>query len=319
MTEYERVKDTGDLIEVRRLKVQLEQARESLLEQLFVFRVPDAINPYHIALLTAGLGQSETRIRQDMVVDIRQEIQGQLAVYREVIDSDGQPILKAWVDDITQSKELIYLAVSKDRINIKERIKAGMIPIVMPCRRVQEQTWKVAMTNLKPLVIEGGRKRGISATYIGNVYELEYVKRTGFFNDIPDRPYLLWTKPTQGHGPDTVKKSFADQQAYYTTLVRDYPHLYDKTDLIPTEYSALQKIFTILVYERYQVLVGGKSEPVEIQPLDQEVCTRFLSMEEHLPGSFPHVYLNCWNMRFDFFHSDGEASGKHGFRPASRT
>ncbi len=318
-TEYERVKETGDLTEVRKMKIKLEEARESLLEQLCIFRVPDAINPYHKALLTAGLDTKKTRERKEMIVDIREEIQRQLERYREVLDSNNKPFLQAWMDDITKNEAFLYAEIVKNRSKIVERIKVGMIPIVMPGRSVQERTWKVALSNLNPIWFKDGAKRTVVDAHVDNVYDKEKMNHAGFFKDIPDRPYLVWVVPTVDPNDLTFTRTFEDQQTYYAKLVTEHPDLYDRTDLIPTEYSALQAIFTSAIKKRYQEMQGVTSEPTYIRPFDGSTYTRFLSVELFFNGFVPSAYFDPDNRRVHF-SSDGSDEGvMSGFRPASRT
>ncbi len=318
---YERVKDSGDLTEVRRLKIQLEEARDALTEQLGIFRVPDAMNPYHEALLVAGLDQNETHERQEMTVNIREEIRRQLQLYREVTDSNDQPVLEEWINDITQNLELLFAEVAKNPAKIKARIKAGMIPIVMPSRRVQERTWKKAMTHLKPCLIEKGEMLYISDTYIG------FDDGTGrsppsFPTTIPERPYLVWTKPTQKPEPVTWSTSIEIQQEYNNNLVTDWPELYDRVDITPTEYSALQYAFTYAVRERYQSQRGFMSDPTYLLPLDMNFDTLLLVVgtEDNQEISVRFNYADHLDTILTFkttLWDDKEQT--RGFRPASRT
>ncbi len=324
-TAYERVKDSGNLTEVRRLKRKLEEARDSLAEQIFVFRVPDAINPYHEALLEAGLDPNVTQERQEMIVDIRQEIIRQLTVYREAKNSDGHPVMQDWITNISENQGLIYKKVAKDRVKIVERIKNGMIPIVMPSRTVQERTWEDALKYLQPIWMKDGMIKSLNkkGSYLSDKFENDSTKNMtieGFFKYIPDRPYLVWVKPT--HEPDskTWSKSLYDQQAYYATLVAELPALYDSTDLIPMEYIVLQTMVTVRIRERYKELQGGTKEPMIINPLDDYTSyTRFLSA-----GPIAIRFVPCAN----FYTVDRQVRfsqddfGPHiwgGFRPTSRT
>ncbi len=318
-TEYARVKDSGDLTEVRQLKRTLEEARDALLEQLCVFKVPDATNPYHEALLEAGLEADKTTERQETRLDLRKEIARQLAVYREAKDEEGRPVLEEWVKDIQENEGLIYAQVVKDRARIVERIKEGMIPVLMPSRTIQERTWREALSSLKPVWFEGGVKQTVNDPFVIYHYKSEKMNQSGFFKNIPDRPYLVWVKPTQQPSPLTVNKSFYDQEIYYSQLVMDHPNLYDRTDLIPTEYCALQAIFTSLVKVHYQDLKGATHDPAQIRPLDHETYTRFLSA-----GLFSHLEAPCVDFavpadRLGFLSGRNYEHVLDGFRPASRS
>ena len=318
-TQYERVRDSGDLSEVRKLKIKLEEAREALLEQLCLFNVPDSFNPYHVALLEAGLDMTETRARQEMRVDIREEIQRQLAVYREVLDDFHTPALQEWIDDITKNERLLYVEIVKNRAIIEARIKAGRIPIVMPGRDVQKRTMDAVLTYVKPLRYERGKKLVVHPLHIGDVDIIETIKQTDFFNNIPDQPYLVWTKPTQAPDRYTCNKSFTDQQSFYVKLVRKYPDLYHETDIIPTEYMALQAIFTSSIKERYQTRRGSMREPLLIKPLDFDSHTRFLLMKRPEYASIPSVGFSTIRRGIGYDHQVSGPIKTTGFRSASRT
>ena len=317
---YERVRDAGDLTEVRRLKIGLEEARNALLEQLGIFVVPDARNPYHEALLDAGLDVGETREQQDMVVDIREEIQRQLAVYRELRHQSGSLVLQAWIDDIMQYGQNVGRHFDNKRFKIDARIKAGMIPIVMPSRGVQQRTWEVAMLNLRPGWIQNGIKQIIETPYIYSGYKSDdKMTNSGFLKHIPNHPYLLWVKPTQAPEADTLNKSYAQQRVHNTKLVQEHPDLYDETDMIPTEYGALQVVFISAIRARYQAMRGNTTEPNHILPLDSQTGTRFLSTDRFSRGCIPYgsFYFNLRQLRYAL---ESESPNEHGgFRPVSRS
>ena len=321
-TQYDRVKDSGDLTEVRKLKVQLEEAREALAELLFIFRVPYATNPYHEALLIAGLDRTITQEKQDVIVDIRQEIIRQLEVYREAKDAGGKPLLQDWITNISENEGLIFAEVVKDRAKIRERIKAGMIPIVMPSRSVQERTWQTAFSSLKPVWFRRGKKVTLEDCYWHERYN-EKMNQMDFFNDIPDRPYLVWVQPTQNPLILTPRDARVcaspaySERVYNAQLVTSNPALYDMKDVIPTEYGALQTMFTSRVKEHYGDLKGITSEPIEIRPLDWDASTRFLSAGSFFGGRVPSAYFSNLSYRMNYVEDGSDA--EYGFRPVSRT
>ncbi len=324
--KYDAVKESGDLREVKMLRKNLEIVREALFEQIAFFIVPNATNPYHKALLEAGLELTKTAERQETRLDLRKEITRQLSVYRETKDEKGRPALEGWVKDIQENEGLIYSEVAKDRAKIVERIKEGMVPVVMPGRGVQEQSWEDALMFLQPTWMEDGKievynERGNSHFYGYKNDKTKKMTKEGFFKNIPDRPYLVWVQPTQGPAPATMNKSFDDQQAYYATLVAGHPNLYDSTDLIPTEYVALQAMATSQIRERYMELQGGTKEPTTIKPLDHDASyTRFLSAGPFSDRGVPSAYFFPGDRRVYVVGSGyAGANGRSGFRPASRS
>lgn len=323
VVEYALVKDSGDFTQVKILKKELEEARDAFLEPIILFVVPDAHNPYHEGLLAAGVDPKKIKEKAEVTLDIRQEIQQQVDFYGNVKDKDGKPVLQAWIDDITKNEGLIYAEVAKDRLKIIERIKAGMIPVVMPSRQVQMKSWEIAMTQMKPLWVKNGKQEFVKDTFLDNLYKTNGVdyrmNLSGFFQNIPDHPYLVWTKPTQKPDPDTLNKSFEDQQTFYGSLVSKYPDLYDKTDLIPTEFMALQAIFTYRSRDRYKELEGETSDPLEITPLDRDTFTRFLSAGLFSDDSVPGAKFYFSNRDVGIGCEGSERHSRSGFRPAARS
>lgn len=328
--KYHAVKEAGDLSEVKRLRKGLEAARDALLEQLALFVVPNAKNPHREALIEAGLDPSKTKERQETRLDLRKEIERQLSVYRDVRDKDGKPLLEEWVKDITEKEGLIYAEVAKDRAKIIERIKEGMIPVLMPSRDVQERTWEVALTHLQPLWMKDGKKEALDEkNYLYGAYKTDSTKKMtkkGFFKNIPDRPYLVWVKPTQGLDSNTLNKTFENQQALYASMATDNKtkNLYDPTDLIPTEYVALQALFTRDVERQFEEQEGKRKKPKTIRPLDyydsSSACTftRFLSAGPFSVGGVPIAYFRPGSRQVNVDNDNPDANDKSGFRPAAR-
>ncbi len=324
-TKYHAVKDSGNLQEVKVLRQELEVARDALLEHLALFVVPNAINPYHEALLEAGLEADKTMKREDIRLDLRKEISRQLLVYREAQNEAGRPVLPEWVKDIQENVGLIYAEVVKDRAKIVERIKEGMIPVVMPGRSIQERTWEDALRYLQPTWMEDGKIKALNdkGNYLVDDYKYDGTKKMtqeGFFKSIPDLPYLVWVKPTQGLDPKTRSKSFNKQQAYYVTLVAEHPNLYDATDLIPTEYIALQAMATSQIRARYKEFEGGTKEPMIIKPLDHDISyTRFLSAGPFSDPFVPGAFFNPEDRQVNVNSINPFAHLEFGFRPAARS
>lgn len=302
--------------------VRIEDIVERAEEFDAVFVVSGSLNPYREALLEAGLPDNEaTAETKEMLVNISEEIRRQTAVYVEVRDAAGAELLKAWVDDIENQKELITDEVTREYAKIQERIKAGMIPVVMPSRKVQEKTWETATTNLKPVWMKSGAEETVNDAYLYEEYKKQKMKRSGFFKNLPDRPYLVWTHPGQKPSADTCSKTFDAQQEYYAELVREHPDLYDPTDLTPTEYLALQATFTHGVREKFKKEQGEDTEPTTIKPLDQDTYTRFLSAGAFSDGDVP---IACFHpdsgyQQLGFSYGNPDADGKGGFRPAARS
>ncbi len=302
--------------------------REAITERAeefdMVFVIPGAKNTYREALLEAGLAENEaTAETKEMTVNISEEIRRQTDVYGEVVGADGRPLLQAWVQDIADNQHLIMAEVSKDYAKISERIRLGMTPVVMPSRAVQEASWEVALQKLKPTWMKSEAEEAVNDAYLYEEYKKQKMNRTetGFFKDIPDRPYLVWTVPGQKPDAETCSKTFDEQRASYAELVRQNPDLYDQTDLIPTEYIALQDTFTHAVQQQFKEEQGEDANPGVIKPLDYDTYTRFLSAGAFSGGHIPYAcfHPDSGHRRVHFGYDVSGAHGLRGFRPAARS
>ena len=320
--EYKEAKASGDLTAVKQFKKELEAARDALRKELLVFVVSDARNPYREALLEAGLTDTDalTAERQEMIINIPEEIKRQTALYTECKDKDGKPTLTEWVTDITNRQDLLFAEVARDYDNIQERIKAGMIPTIMPSRSVQERTWKEALINLKPIwVKENEGLQAVDDSYLYDLFEMEKMNADNFFKDIPDRPYIIWTQPSQKPDSETCTKTFDEQKIHYAHMVEDHPKLYQAKDIIPTEYIALLSNASHAVHEGYRKSKGKDAEPAILKPLDHDTYTRFLSTGAFSGGAVPCAGFNPGYRQVSFGDGIVVANGRGGFRPAARS
>ncbi|MBP6945026.1 hypothetical protein KBD61_01135 [Patescibacteria group bacterium] len=322
--ECAREKDAGGLTGVGTRRKDLEVAREALLAEVAVFVVPHAVNPYHEALLEAGLESAKTNERQETRLDLRKEIARQVSLYRGAKNEEGHAFLEEWVKNIVENEDLIYAEVAKDHAKIVERIKEGMIPVVMPGRSVQESTWEAALAYLKPIWVKDGAKEPLDGKnhlfyggYVNGV--TDKMTKEGFFKHIPERAYLVWVKPTQGPDSETMSKAFVDQQIFYAALVTKHPDLYDATDLIPTEYIALQATATAQIQNLFKEFLGEAKEPTNIRPFDTDTYTRFLSSGLFSDGDAPTVYFDPIGRQACFVCAYSKALGEGGFRPVARS
>ena len=321
-TQYTAAKTSGDLTAIKQLKKELEAARDALRAELLVFIIPSSHNPYREALLAAGLPDGvDTAETKEMMVNIPEEIKRQCAVYAEATDADGKPLLQDWVNDISNNQHMIAVEVAKDYAKIVERIKAGMVPVVMPSRSVQEATWEEAQTKLKPVWKKSGelKPEAVDDAYLYGEYKTQKMNQAGFFKNIPDRPYIVWTKPGQKPDAETCDKTFDDQREYYAKLVKENPNLYDETDVLPTEYIALQAIFTHAIQGEHKKVRGESAEPNEIKPLDHDTYTRFLSTGLFSDGHVPYAYFHPDYRQVRFHNDNSDAHDGGGFRPAARS
>lgn len=320
-------RDAHDLQELRALRKKSEGAKEVLLSYFMSFDVPNAKNPFREALLASGLKKFKVRERQATRLDLLKEIKRQVSVYQEVKNEEGDSLLEEWVKDIEENGHLIYTQVARDRAKIVERIKEGMIPIVMPSREVQERTWEIALLHLRPIWMGSDGELTVREGAFIDAYTTDSTNKMtkeGFFKNIPDRPYLVWAKPTQRPDQETTKKSFEEQRDFYAKMIQnDAQQLYDPTDIIPTELAALQAIFTRQIgdiYNIYGELTRGKELKL-IRPLDSslESTTRFLSAGRFYEGAVPTMRFNIDSRALFIGEEEDFPEEDSGFRPAARS
>lgn len=274
-----------------------------------IIRVKNAVNPHAEALLRAGvpIGDPITSERRNMAYDFRELLANTAIIYKEA----G---LVEWEQDLQNNKKILteVLQDPVEQKKIKARIAAGMIPIVMPSRNVQMDDYIYSLVQLEPIYRKAGIKQ---LSMYGAIKREEYKQPTSkenFFHGIPERPYLLWVVPSLTPITETCNLSVEAQKALYKTMCEDHPELYDSVDLIPTEYAALQAVFTRLIDR-----MSGKTN-FNVIPLDFRKGTRFIvNGFFDKRGDITGVVFSDGGLSFSFLVTN--ARDDAGFRPASRT
>ncbi|OGH64979.1 MAG: hypothetical protein A2821_00700 [Candidatus Magasanikbacteria bacterium RIFCSPHIGHO2_01_FULL_41_23] len=306
----------------KQLKIELESGMAELSRELVVeITVHHALNPYAEALKEAGLpaDHPECAEQKEMIFNLDTVIERNCARYTE-------QNLSEWTTDIQNNKDQLIEAVStpEEMKKIEKRMLAGMIPIVMPGRQAQMKKWDESLKNLKPEWIENGKPKVVENSFIDtNKYNEKMTDPTtdpanSFFRSVPDRPYIVWTKPTTEPDPGTTLLDYDQQKEELTKLHKEKPDLYDDTDLIPTEYAALQSLHTQEVQEQY-TKHNPSHLPQNLTPLDKSGYTRFISSGLFSDGTAPCALFLTGDSRLHFSKSDVEARSRVGFRPAARS
>lgn len=169
---------------------------------------------------------------RSLVKDGRNCLKMQIQIYRNLR-------LNTWAAALENDSVKLTDIIFRNQKNVIEREAAGMIPIFMPGRKVQEKNWSRTITkSLKPYFRKDGQEWDFDLTF-------------GYFSstvDIwaasPRRSYICWTKPTDRVDSETMNKLPIEQRIVVQEKHHQYPQLYDATDMHPSEYIALQVMRT---------------------------------------------------------------------------
>ena len=165
---------------------------------------------------------------------------------------------------------------------------------------------------LKPLWIKDGQSQTVAATYLEweHFKNLIQTKAKELLANVPDKSYILLTRPTQAPETRTCGKTTAQQLVELQAInqERKQQKRADAYSMNPHEYVALQKRFT----ERLSI--QAKIPLSTINPLDKNTWTRFI----HLPladGSVPYGSGGSGHRRLRLDRSNaGSAGASGGFR-----
>ena len=311
---------TQDLRILQLLKQKLETARDSLREKInIIFHVPDAQNPYREALLESGILDIEknplSAETKEMTWNLRDEVRKQQAIYRSM----G---LDAWADNIA-TIDFTHLT-KEQRETIKQEIKDGAIPIIMPDRTTQLNNTSVDQfkKSFKPTYIEKGKEETANDAYLEWDHFIDLIDtktvipepEPGKKCEVPDQPYLSFIKPTQRPDEGTTGKTVDEQkkELIRMNIKRAEDGLEPVYVLTPHEYGALQTIFSRLLQENMPFV------PTVLNPLDTETWTRFINLPIS-GGSVPGADWSPGNRRLRFgWDGAGFPNANGGFRLAVR-
>ncbi len=203
------------------------------------FFVRDALNPYAEALKEGGITDPELIAeRKDIKINLQELLTQDKNAYQ-------QAGLTEWVIDLPDNIKDFKLT-KKQLENLKSRIEQGEIPIFMPGRLAQLKGLFDAINQLKPELIQEGKKKNVTNTaYWGYIDKLipimiqiaELNKRSsvaekisaqlelfkqlnplvsdvgtalnlleGAVGSIPEGPYLFTTKPEEYNNDITKQK-----------------------------------------------------------------------------------------------------------------
>lgn len=201
----------------------------------------------------------------------------QIAIYRTL----G---LTEWANILDADFSMIMNRLKKNSGNVDTRLKAGMIPILMPGRLVQNENWLTSFNLLQPYFRTGGlvRKADFSAFAIFDQEQYGHIfSQSMSWNHIPQKSYIFWTKPSEYIDPEIINESVEQQMEMIQQAHGAHPELYAATDIHPLEYASLQVLYTYGLYH-------ARESSEDITPLDNSISFSspfcrfvFLSLMHH--------------------------------------
>jgi len=268
--------------------------------------IEDAKNPLAEAFKDGGADAPETI---DYELNFEELAEMNAAVYED----RG---LDLWANEVKKAKEnLGKMSLEKLEI-IKREIKEGAIPIIMPGKRIQLATTLEQIKMLRPKFKKLNEEEMAAESYLEweHFKQLINTRNELLVSDIPDKPYILLTKPTQ---QSEIRNKMVEQQIAAIEALNENRTEESKIYAMnPHEYAATQTVRSELIFKR------GEETDVElaqIKPMDfgGETWTRFVS----LPVFSGAVPFGSWDQSVGrlFFDADAvNASAWAGVRLSVR-
>lgn len=273
-------------------------------------RVSGAKNPYHEALKEGGIADATLNPEtEDRTIDLQKILDESIALFQSSKLSD-------WENDI-QKADINRLAPDK-RALVEALVRQGWDVIaIMPGRDAQLKQLKDALIALKPLWI----KDSAIQPYTNNSYIWNYIgkliheKSKELTAEIPERPYILLTQPTQAPRSETTNMTVKQQQAWLADEQKTNP---DFSAIAIGEYAVLQALFTSRI--KKEAAHRAPSQILKtLDPLDRGTFTRFINLPVSPGGVVPGGYWDPDNRQMKFGRSDADNQNPgYGFRLSVR-
>ncbi|MBU1131761.1 hypothetical protein KKC32_00705, partial [Patescibacteria group bacterium] len=190
---FEDIEKTQDLVLARTVNKKMAEilnflkTKEVKTERLII---KDAKNPFAEAFRDGGVDAPETI---DYELDFEELADMNVAVY----ENRG---LHAWAEEVKKAKEKLgKMRLEKLEI-IKREIKEGAIPIIMPGKRAMLETTLEQIKMLRPKFKSFNKEEELAdgSSLVGeHLNQLINERNELLVSDIPEKPYILLTKPTQ--------------------------------------------------------------------------------------------------------------------------
>lgn len=234
------------------------------------------------------------------------KIDEQLAIYTEL----GQ---QEWADEIRSHTKDLIKKLGENQRETMAKINAGMRPVLMPGRETQREDWLNALKELKPFWRELGIEHEVKENNVLKVVYLDVLNKDSTWAQIPEKPYMLWTKSTLEK--ESIGLSSREQEAFVARKHSETPECYDAADIHPLEYAALQAIST----------QGERETKKKAIPLDQMESHRspvliFSSVGKSMIGSVLQAGFLPFSKELSFTHrrTNPEREEKTGVRLVGR-
>jgi hypothetical protein len=274
-------------------KKNIEDAFEVLNELLGprIF-VKDAKNPF-----SEGYGQPEKETKR---IDLEKQMNEDIDAYKEC----G---LERWADDIEKAKGRLKHLSREKKKSIADELQEGAIMIFMPGKDVM---FSLKVKELLHKLAPYWEREDVRHTFDSDISEsgqfiaLIEKRAKELVADVPERPYILLTKPTLRPEKRTTEKTVQNQkkELVIVNMERVKKGKTAQFDMKPHEYAAMQKFFV----ERGEMLGRNFTESA---PLDYDTYTRFISLPlEVIPDLSDDSVVPCVSWRDLecglFFHYD---------------
>ena len=283
---------------------------EKQTKQTEIF-VPNALNPYHEALLAGGIAKGpDNPEKRDRTINLAE-------ILKESIELYTNQNLPDWKSDVEKA-DFANLTPEKRGLMENLLVDGWEVMGVLPGKEAQRKNLKDGLVNISPLVIENGVEQAVVDGIIVWQQIFEEINRLNcdYTARLPKRPYLLLTSPTQKPDTDTLSKTTAQQTSQLSQMQTAFNQKYGSSVVQAMEigeYPVLQNSFT--KNTKKQIPVGKTLTTLD--PLDRDTFTRFIGAGLSV-GGVPGAGWDASDRRLKFGWSDVGANSWGGFRLSVR-
>ncbi|MBU1132557.1 hypothetical protein KKC32_04935 [Patescibacteria group bacterium] len=304
------IERTQDLVLARRVNKKMGQilsflkSKEVETKELII---KDAKNPFAEAFEDGGADAPE-EIKYELNFEELADMNA------KVYESCGLP---EWAEDVRKAQEKLgKMSLEKLEI-IKQEIKEGAIPIIMPGKRVMLETTLKQIKMLRPKFKNLNKEEELAdeSSLVGeHLNQLINERNELLVSDIPEKPYILLTRPTQKS--EIRNKTVAQQIAALEALNENRTGESKIYAMNPHEYAATQTVRSELIFKRGE---ETDVELVQIKPMDfiGETWTRFVSLPV-FSGAVPFGFWAQDDSRLVFVNFSVDAYARAGVRLSVR-
>ncbi|MBU1132186.1 hypothetical protein KKC32_02995 [Patescibacteria group bacterium] len=309
---FEEIEKTQDLVLARKASKKMSEILNFLKTKEVETKgliIKDAKNPFAEAFRDGGVDAPETI---DYVLNFEELADMNAKVY----ETRG---LQKWAEEVKKAKEKLGKMSIEQLEIIKQEIKEGSIPIIMPGKKIMMETTLEQIKKLRPIFKKENEEINLAkeSNYSKQLTEkLLEIGNELLLCDIPDEPYILFTDPTQK--PRFLNCTVEEQKNAITYLNANRTEGNKIYAMNLPEYAAMQTMFAEMVKKR------SNEENVvfsQLRPLDcgRAFWTSFISLPVSAKGLIP--VANWENLYSELFFSLADAVNPYpgaGVRLAER-